>query len=825
MVRSILMILGWVTIGSNVIPCLAHPYQCVSYDYWGIAEDGEAHGYCAVNLNLSCDNSAAVVVPADGSVDWDIGPVCDDIESDLESYTGYPQCGNYWCEPTELDDNSLCIGFHGEITFDECSTALDAYREECCEITFWDWDAVWDCWEYCECWYVNDFIDEVDCESGICLGSGTIYAQFDDGRVLDYPLDNVPGYFPCSYEEDEICDIFIEEFYSDPYTIDCDLEHINGWIEDDSAYAAGADMSIELHSTFGDTQCVFGYDSTDIYGSADWMLDTSTACQQANQCLTPIQVCPYDQSFEDPSFPPCPWTGSGWYRNSRHQYYGNYCAACNVDTVGDDTRRLMAPLNFSGKSCTNMSFYYKVSKTDVNHRVLRLLGWTAADGWFVLTDWVDITNTTSWTYFSAGQNLWKFTNKQEVFIKLQTKRLFGSTSRTLYVDDFHISCEPYFSPTPTFTLTPTVRPTLTPTLTPTVMPTLTPTPSMTLTPTLTPTPTWTPPTLPAGYLAISDGTGGLGEQVVFTIQINSYESIIEALQFDLRYDSSVLVYQDENFIAGQDIQDWYVGDNIIEDGHLRFAAVSNQAEPIQPGSEKHLVSFVFTANACSSESPFLLDLCNLDGDIHYFENWDGSYYCSCLGIMGDIDNDLSISVLDAQTAFSITLGSYDPTPEEHCRADVNRDGRVSTTDVLCIFRQVIGYPNECFSPDDSESVASENPGKLRIIVTPSTSSDHDMYQVTIELAESVRNLDNFQFDLEFDDTRLTLLSMKPGLLVHDWTMLDYYERAPGLLTVAGINAEISSDQPRQGDLVTFMFRSLQHSINPGKWGHILKINN
>ena len=154
-------------------------------------------------------------------------------------------------------------------------------------------------------------------------------------------------------------------------------------------------------------------------------------------------VPPYDQGFENTTFPPAAWGSNGWGRNTAQHHSGVACASAPIDTSGDDTRRLFVNADFTGKFCTSITYWYKVSSTDTNARQMRLIGSTNSTNgvngtWFTLKDWTTITGATSWTQFSADQNLSQFTNKPNCYVKIQAKRLSGSTQRTLYVDDFHI---------------------------------------------------------------------------------------------------------------------------------------------------------------------------------------------------------------------------------------------------------------------------------------------------------------------------------------------------------------------------------------------------
>jgi hypothetical protein len=151
---------------------------------------------------------------------------------------------------------------------------------------------------------------------------------------------------------------------------------------------------------------------------------------------------PYDQGFETGPKPglinEANWGSNQWgYKATSHS--GSLAAGAAITTTGDDTRRLFVNVNFSGKSCTSITYWYKITSTDTAHRLMRLVGSNnGGNTWFVLRDWTDITSATSWTQFSASQNLSNFSNQWNCYIKIQVKNMSGHNQRTLYVDDFHI---------------------------------------------------------------------------------------------------------------------------------------------------------------------------------------------------------------------------------------------------------------------------------------------------------------------------------------------------------------------------------------------------
>jgi len=64
---------------------------------------------------------------------------------------------------------------------------------------------------------------------------------------------------------------------------------------------------------------------------------------------------------------------------------------------------------------------------------------------------------------------------------------------------------------------------------------------------------------------------------------------------------------------------------------------------------------------------------------------------------GDVNDDSILSSEDAQIAFSIAIGLYEPTFEEECAADCNADGTVSAGDAQAIFQAVV-FGGFCSDP-------------------------------------------------------------------------------------------------------------------------------
>jgi hypothetical protein len=59
-------------------------------------------------------------------------------------------------------------------------------------------------------------------------------------------------------------------------------------------------------------------------------------------------------------------------------------------------------------------------------------------------------------------------------------------------------------------------------------------------------------------------------------------------------------------------------------------------------------------------------------------------------MIGDVNNDGSITASDGQLCFQILLGFHTPTPGEEYRADANEDGYITANDAQSIFLTALG---------------------------------------------------------------------------------------------------------------------------------------
>lgn len=116
--------------------------------------------------------------------------------------------------------------------------------------------------------------------------------------------------------------------------------------------------------------------------------------------------------------------------------------------------------------------------------------------------------------------------------------------------------------------------------------------------------------------------------------------------------------------------------------------------------------FLSDLNGLDADGEWQLLMCDdNEEDVGYFDRWD---LCIELAVTptptpvclhhGDVNGDGVLTSSDAQTAFSIAIGTVAPTYEEACAADCDGGGTVTAGDAQTIFMSVLGMGEGCVDP-------------------------------------------------------------------------------------------------------------------------------
>lgn len=127
----------------------------------------------------------------------------------------------------------------------------------------------------------------------------------------------------------------------------------------------------------------------------------------------------------------------------------------------------------------------------------------------------------------------------------------------------------------------------------------------------------------SAVLEIDDQASMVDSVVTFTVSINNPPADLNDIQFDIKFDETVLSYNDE-FEKGDLVNDFTSFEvNEIADGTLRIDGIST--EPLLAESTGTLVEIKFTVNLCTVTS---LELINLVIDLQGLSTKNGTLTCN-----------------------------------------------------------------------------------------------------------------------------------------------------------------------------------------------------
>lgn len=207
---------------------------------------------------------------------------------------------------------------------------------------------------------------------------------------------------------------------------------------------------------------------------------------------------------------------------------------------------------------------------------------------------------------------------------------------------------------------------------------------------------------------------------------------------------------------------------------------------------------------------------------------------------GDVNNDLEITIEDAQLAYMITLGIFTPTHEESCSADCNSDDSVTMADAQCMFMYYLGLPCACTDPiamafylnfgkfegEDQDAAIKEQRGELLELTTAPAETllqsieqndlvwiadvsgcSEQVIEVPIGFSNPNNAIDAFGFTVEYDASMLEYTGFNQGTGAADWVFYGGNEVTPGEIRVAGFSLPAGAlASGSEGTLITLTFK-------------------
>lgn len=181
---------------------------------------------------------------------------------------------------------------------------------------------------------------------------------------------------------------------------------------------------------------------------------------------------------------------------------------------------------------------------------------------------------------------------------------------------------------------------------------------------------------------------------------------------------------------------------------------------------------------------------------------------------GDVNQDNQLSAADAQLAFYISLGSYQPSFVEFCSADCNASGNITAGDAQSIFIAALGS-GSCVDPitlitstsfaDASVPPLPDTASAFGNVFLECSGNAGDTLTIAAIIHNSQEELDAFLLDIAYPETQLRLIECKQGELRTAWQMFECAAPTSGIVRAAGFALDTGIPKGSFGSLVELTF--------------------
>lgn len=301
-------------------------------------------------------------------------------------------------------------------------------------------------------------------------------------------------------------------------------------------------------------------------------------------------------------------------------------------------------------------------------------------------------------------------------------------------------------------------------------------------------------------LRIAEKTGLPGEDAIFDIQLEGNRSPIDAFGFDFIYSPEHLSFK--SISQGELCTHFsFLEAKEVKPGIIKIGGFDTQ--PIPENSLGSLLQIEMTVIGNESSLDQAVILSNLSDDLRGYQVFNQDFSPEEICSLGDVNQDQQISPADALEAFRIYLNSGVPTIDDFqlCSiyaADVNCNNEITPGDAMIImnaFLDGLNPPLQCQSV-----LAKAQSTEFQIAIDDAKGNRGEEIRIPVYLKVERGNFSYFGLDLRYDPEQIEEITILPGDLTAEWTVLENREITEGEIRVGGFHSTAAPEQTA-GELI------------------------
>jgi hypothetical protein len=325
-------------------------------------------------------------------------------------------------------------------------------------------------------------------------------------------------------------------------------------------------------------------------------------------------------------------------------------------------------------------------------------------------------------------------------------------------------------------------------------------------------------------LVINPSAAASGQVFTASVQIANNYNALSSFGFAFVFDGNVFTF--EGIQTGSLTSDWTITTQTVNPNKVMIDGSGGAVIPVSSSGSLVTVLVRVKCLALTSEIIRNLRIQDYTGDMDDAfspEPCSGAFTYTPCSILGDVNDDGSVTPGDAQEAFEIFLGVQTPDECQQMTADANCSGSITPGDAQEIFEHFLGIktlPACCTTTQAAQQVSlAVRPSGLRPIEEIGYPELRQLYPLNTTgrpgeivsvpiLITYPQGISRFAFDMNYPSDLLEYLGVTKSPMTQEFEYVTGIEEIPGLIHIMGESA-FPIESVSIGSLAVAVFRVRQ----------------